>query len=404
MRIATVSEVNSYIKRKIDSDAKLQVLCVRGEISNFKHHYSGHMYMSLKDSTSSIKAVMFRQSASSLKFVPKDGMSVLAVGRISVFERDGAYQLYIDTLVPDGVGALYAAYEQLKDELKAGGYFDESHKKPIPQFPKVIGVVTASTGAAVRDIINVIKRRYPICDIKIYPTLVQGVGAGASICEAIEYFNANTDADVLIVGRGGGSIEDLWAFNEREVALCVYNSRIPVISAVGHETDYTIIDFVSDLRAPTPSAAAELATPDITKLRTFLMESKPRMVRALSSLVSSKRRQLEVCMASSVMKNPGYMIDVKAQMLDGAVKDLKNAYEKNIESRLAKLREFSYKLTALNPVATLSRGFAKVTNAGALVKSISDVKPNDEISVTVADGDINCMVMEVKHGREKENL
>ena len=402
MRVATVSEVNNYIKRKLDSDANLQVLCLRGEISNFKHHYSGHMYMSLKDSSSSIKAVMFRQSASNLKFVPKDGMSVLAVGRVSVFERDGTYQLYIETMVPDGVGALYAAYEQLKEELEAKGYFDSSHKKPIPKFPKIVGVATASTGAAVRDIINVISRRYPLCDIKIYPTLVQGEGAGKSICEAIEYFNDNTDADVLIVGRGGGSIEDLWAFNEREVAISVYNSRIPIISAVGHETDYTIIDFVADLRAPTPSAAAELATPDIAKIKAYLTDCEARISRALNTLVTSKRRQLEVCLASAIMKNPMRLTEGKAQVLDTAVRDLKNAYERNIETRFNLLKEYSYKLTALNPVATLSRGFAKVTKDGTLVKKVSDVRPNDEIIVTVTDGDIKCRVGGSINANQKE--
>lgn len=392
MRIATVSEVNNYIKRKLDMDENLQVLCVRAEISNFKHHYSGHMYMSLKDSTGSVKAVMFRQNASSLKFSPKDGMSVLAVGRISVYERDGVYQLYIDTMVPDGVGQLYAAYEQLKAELEEKGYFDPSHKKPIPQYPGIIGVVTASTGAAVRDIINVISRRYPLCDIKIYPTLVQGVGAAQSICEAIEYFNTYTDADVLIVGRGGGSIEDLWAFNEREVAQSVYDSHIPIISAVGHETDYTIIDFVADLRAPTPSAAAELATPDIMEIKTFLMESGPRFIRALSNLVASKRRDLELCMMSPVMKNPFGITEDRAQRVDSALKDLKDAYEEILDKYLYRLKECSYKLTALNPVTTLSRGFAKVTKGDALVKSVSDTKSGDEITVTVTDGDISCIV------------
>ncbi len=392
MRIATVSEVNNYIKRKLDMDENLQVLCVRAEISNFKHHYSGHMYMSLKDSTGSVKAVMFRQNASSLKFSPKDGMSVLAVGRISVYERDGVYQLYIDTMVPDGVGQLYAAYEQLKAELEEKGYFDPSHKKPIPQYPGIIGVVTASTGAAVRDIINVISRRYPLCDIKIYPTLVQGVGAAQSICEAIEYFNTYTDADVLIVGRGGGSIEDLWAFNEREVAQSVYDSHIPIISAVGHETDYTIIDFVADLRAPTPSAAAELATPDIMEIKTFLMESGPRFIRALSNLVASKRRDLELCMMSPVMKNPFGITEDRAQRVDSALKDLKDAYEEILDKNLYRLKECSYKLTALNPVTTLSRGFAKVTKGDALVKSVSDTKSGDEITVTVTDGDISCIV------------
>lgn len=392
MRVVTVGEVNNYIKRKIDMDEKLQLLCVRGEISNFKHHYSGHMYLSLKDNTGSIKAVMFRQSAMSLKFVPKDGMSVLVVGRIGVYERDGAYQLYIDTMSPDGVGALYAAYEQLKGELEQKGYFDPAHKRQIPRFPRLIGVVTASTGAAVRDIINVMSRRYPLCDVKIYPAQVQGVGAAQSICEGIEYFNSETDADVLIVGRGGGSIEDLWAFNEREVAEATYNSRIPVISAVGHETDYTIIDFVADLRAPTPSAAAELATPDISDIRTSLQNSRPRLARALTTLVSSKRSELLILMSSSVMKAPMSIVTDRSQGLDDSVRRLSDAYNGILRDLVYKLRELSYRLSALSPVNTLARGFAKVSKGDTLVKSVSDVTTGDDISVTVTDGTINCIV------------
>ena len=392
MRVVTVGEVNNYIKRKFDADAKLQTLCIRGELSNFKHHYSGHMYMSLKDNTGSIKAVMFKQSAMSLRFVPKDGMSVLAVGKVGVFERDGVYQLYIDTMIPDGIGELYAAYERLKARLEEGGYFDPAHKKEIPAFPETIGVVTASTGAAVRDIINVITRRYPLCNIKIYPTQVQGVGASESICEAIEFFNSNTNADVLIVGRGGGSIEDLWAFNEENVAMAVYNSKIPVISAVGHETDFTIIDFVADLRAPTPSAAAELATPDIAKIRIFLSESGLRLTRALASLVNSKKRDLEKCISSPVMKNPLIITQNLSQLLDNVMTDLKDAYISVVDNRMNRLKECSYKLSALSPVNTLSRGYAAVKKGNVLVKKKDDVKSGDDITLTVTDGEIYCVV------------
>lgn len=403
MRIVTVGEVNSYIKRKLDADGNLSSICIRGEISNFKHHYSGHMYLSLKDATGAIKAVMFRQSASNLKFVPKDGMSVLAVGRVSVYERDGVYQLYIDTMIPDGIGQLYAAYEQLKSELDAKGYFDAAHKRPIPKYPSLIGVVTASTGAAIRDIINVISRRYPLCDIKIYPARVQGIGAAESIVRGIEFFNARTDADVLIVGRGGGSIEDLWAFNEREVALAAYNSRIPVISAVGHETDYTIIDFVADMRAPTPSAAAEIATPDITEIRYFLTSGKARLIRALLGLINSKSQSLKRLTSSPVMRNPYKIIEDRAIYLDDIIRRLRSAYELCIDKRIRLVKEYSYKLGALNPVNVLSRGFSVARKDGQVIKSIGDVKEDDKITLTVSDGDIKCVVRRDTSGTE-ENL
>lgn len=392
MRIVTVGEVNNYIKRKLDSDVNLSSICIRGEISNFKHHYSGHMYMSLKDATGAIKAVMFRSGASGLKFVPKDGMSVLAVGRISVYERDGAYQLYIDTMVPDGIGQLYAAYEQLKADLESKGYFNPEHKKPIPRYPKVIGVITASTGAAVRDIINVITRRCPSVEIKIYPAQVQGMGASESICKGIELFNSDNMADVLIVGRGGGSIEDLWAFNEKNVAMAIYNSHIPIISAVGHETDFTIADFVADLRAPTPSAAAELATPDIAELRSFLSTCNIRLVSALSALEQSKRQRLSLCLASGVMRNPLSVTEGKIQYADELARRLKDAYSKRLEEMSSGLYENSYKLTALNPVNVLTRGFAVARKGEKVIKKVSDVTCGDEIRLTVTDGDIECIV------------
>lgn len=391
MQIITVGELNSYIKQKFDMDENLSAVCIRGEISNFKHHYSGHMYMSLKDATGAIKAVMFKGYASHLKFVPKDGMSVLAVGRIGVYERDGVYQLYIANMIPDGIGALYAAYEQLKQELEEEGYFDPSHKKPIPKYPKTIGVVTASTGAAVRDIINVISRRYPLCNIKIYPALVQGTGAKESICEGIRFFNSNTDADVLIVGRGGGSIEDLWAFNERDVAMAVYNSNIPVISAVGHETDFTIIDFVSDMRAPTPSAAAEIATPDAEEMKSFLLSSRARLGFSLSKLLSSKKQRLEYSMSSSVFKNPKLILEDKTQYLDDIINSLLDAYVKRTDALSSMLKESSYKLGALNPVNVLKRGYSVAMKDKKVIKKKSDILSGDEFTLTVSDGDINCV-------------
>ncbi len=391
MHVVTVGELNSYIKRKFDSDANLSGICIRGEISNFKHHYSGHMYMSLKDATGSIKAVMFKSSASGLKFVPKDGMSILAVGRVSVFERDGVYQLYIDTMIPDGVGALYAAYEQLKAELEEKGYFDSSRKKPIPAFPERIGVVTASTGAAVRDIINIISRRYPLCDIRIYPAQVQGVGAKESICGGIEYFNEINGADVLIVGRGGGSIEDLWAFNEREVALAIFNSQIPVISAVGHETDFTIADFVADLRAPTPSAAAELSTPDIEELKMFLSTSRQRLTMALSALADAKEQRFKLALASKVMTNPLSLTEDRMIALDNLTQRMTDAYGDFLKDLTVKLGEYSYKLEALNPVNVLLRGYSVAKGKKGLIKKKSDIGKGEEFTLTVSDGDIECI-------------
>ena len=272
----TVSQVNTYLKGLIEDDVLMSSVWVKGEISNFKHHSSGHMYMTLKDSGGTLKAVMFKGNTFRLKFMPEDGMMVLAHGRISVYEQGGQYQLYIDALEPDGVGALYIAYEQLKKRLETEGYFDESHKKEIPLLPKKVAVITSPTGAAVRDIINVMSRRCPICDICVYPVLVQGEGAAEDIAKAIEMVNANGDCDTIIAGRGGGSIEDLWAFNEEVVARAIYNSSVPVISAVGHETDFTIADFVSDLRAPTPSAAAELATPSVVDIKGYIAGAQRR--------------------------------------------------------------------------------------------------------------------------------
>jgi len=405
MRVITVKELNNYIKRKIESDELLSLVCVRGEISNFKHHYTGHMYMSLKDDSGSIRAVMFRSSAVSLKFEPQNGMSVLVNGRVSVYERDGQYQIYIENMVPDGIGQLYAAYEQLKSRLEIGGFFDLSHKKDIPKFPKSVGVVTAPNGAAIKDIINVISRRYPLTDIKIYPALVQGIGAKESICQGIEYLNANSLCDVIIVGRGGGSIEDLWAFNEECVAMAIYNSKIPVISAVGHETDFTISDFVADLRAPTPSAAAEIATPSIDELKNLLSGARERLITALSTLVKHKKTMLQSLTSRRVFVKPKVFLEEKYQVLDDSISLLENAYKNAISKFTDKLSECSYKLSALSPLNVLGRGYSVAYTDDVTIKKIKDFEDIDEFNLRLSDGVAKCVFKEIRgesNGSKKE--
>lgn len=396
MRVITVKELNKYIKSKIDSDLLLSLVCVRGEISNFKHHYTGHMYMSLKDESGSIKAVMFRTSAAMLKFEPKDGMNVLVTGRVSVYERDGQYQIYIENMIPDGIGQLYAAYEQLKSRLESEGYFDESHKRKIPEFPSTIGVVTAPNGAAVKDIINIVSRRYPLADIKIYPALVQGVGAKESICRGIEYLNENDFCDVIIVGRGGGSIEDLWAFNEECVAMAVYNSRIPVISAVGHETDFTISDFVADLRAPTPSAAAEIATPSLEEIEKSIKLSKKRLNLALAELVKYKKNQLNSLISSKVFTNPELIFESKAKELDSMVSRLGEAYGDAIKKKSDKLSECAYKLFALNPINVLNRGYSVAYADGKTLKTKKDFEDVEDFELRISDATARCVFKGMK--------
>lgn len=397
MKIITVKELNGYIKNKLDSDSNLYGICVRGEISNFKHHYTGHMYMSLKDEAASVKAVMFRANASALGFVPQNGMRVMAFGRVSVFERDGQYQLYIDAMSPDGVGRLYAAYEQLKAKLDAMGIFDVAHKKQIPSYPRTVGVVTAPDGAAVRDIINVISRRFPAADIKIYPALVQGVGAAESVCAGIEYFNEKTDADVLIVGRGGGSIEDLWAFNEEAVAMAIYNSKIPVISAVGHETDFTIADFAADMRAPTPSAAAELAVPSADELKSRLADSRLILLKSLDGLVRHKAVSLEALVSRRIFRETDLIFEDKYRRLDSLTEELKRIYAARLEDKHSRLKEGAYRLSALNPVNVLERGYSVATSGNKVIKSTTDVKKGSGIALRVTDGTIRCTVNDTEN-------
>ncbi len=388
-RIATVSQINGYVKNILDHNKILNNVWVKGEISNFKNHYSGHMYLTLKDEGGVLKSVMFKSAARTLSFMPQDGMKVMARGRVSVYEAGGAYQLYIEEMIPDGVGDLYVAYEQLKKKLGDEGLFDEGHKKPIPRFPERVGVVTAATGAAVRDIINVITRRYPPAEIIIYPAQVQGSGAAESVAKAIEYFNARNMVDTIIAGRGGGSIEDLWAFNEEIVARAIYNSKIPVISAVGHETDFTIADFVADLRAPTPSAAAEIAVPSVVELRAAIGAYRARSANAVMKQIESRRLILK----RFRLKTPKERIDDENLRLDNLMRRMEQSFKLKLAQSRKTLGEAAGKLDALSPLQTLSRGYAiPVKEDGTVIRSAKKMKSGDEFTLKLRDGDADCVV------------
>lgn len=392
MAVVTVSQLNNYMKRYVDNNPYLSNLYVKGEVSNFKKHYSGHIYMTLKDENSTIKAVMFKWNAASLKFDLENGMCVIACGKVSVYERDGQYQFYIESMTPDGVGELYVAYEQLKQKLEADGLFAAEHKKQIPKYPKKVGVVTSPTGAAVRDIINVITRRYRAAEIYIYPAQVQGIGAGETVASGIRFFNERYPVDVMIIGRGGGSIEDLWAFNEEIVARAVYSSEIPIISAVGHETDFTISDFVADLRAPTPSAAAEIAVPNELELRSNLKTASGRMLTSLDNLYSGKRKDFENLISRKIFSQFNSVIDEKRIDTDNAVKRLTDAFKNVIAKNKHSFDAASSKLTALNPMAVLTRGYSLASINNKTIKSANDVNVGDEIDITLNDGKIKCRV------------
>ena len=388
-KIATVSQINNYIKKILDANVILNDIWIKGEISNFKLHYSGHMYITLKDEGGVLKAVMFKSAASNLNFRPEDGMKVLARGRISVYEQGGSYQLYIQEMIPDGVGELYIAYEQLKKRLEEEGLFDQAHKKPIPQYPEKVGVITASTGAAVRDIINVITRRYPHAEIILYPAQVQGAGAAESVSKGLRYFNKEKMVDVIIAGRGGGSIEDLWAFNEEIVARSIFESEIPVISAVGHETDFTIADFVADLRAPTPSAAAEIAVPSQAELLSRIMVDKSRITNAVLGRIDRERKTL----LGLKLKNPKDLIEDRFLKLDNLTKQAEKNFKIRIISERERLATLAAKLDAMSPLKVMTRGFAiPVDNDGNVIKSAKSLKSGTEFDLKLADGEKKCMV------------
>lgn len=382
--VLSVSQLNRYIKMNFDADENLANIFISGEISNFTNHYrTGHLYFTLKDDSAAVRAVMFNSSAKRLKFMPEDGMKVIARGRVSVYEASGQYQLYVDDMQPDGVGALNLAYEQLKEKLQKEGLFSELHKKPLPPYPEKVGVITSPTGAAVRDIINVLGRRFPYAEIVFCPVLVQGEGAHLQLTDAVNLFNSERAADVIIIGRGGGSIEDLWEFNDEGLARAVYNSDIPVISAVGHETDFTICDFVADMRAPTPSAAAELAVPDANELQYALSALKNRMFLNVSSGIADRRSRLEYLTSKGALKSPDEMLSNRSQRLDTAFSKMLSSYENRIGGKKVEFISAATALSKLDPMSVLMRGFAFVSDKNGkmytrrrhlrrVIKSMSD--------------------------------
>lgn len=395
--VLSVSQLNRYIKMNFDADENLANIFISGEISNFTNHYrTGHLYFTLKDDSAAVRAVMFNSSAKRLKFMPEDGMKVIARGRVSVYEASGQYQLYVDDMQPDGVGALNLAYEQLKAKLQKEGLFSELHKKPLPPYPEKVGVITSPTGAAVRDIINVLGRRFPYAEIVFCPVLVQGDGAHLQLTDAVNLFNSERAADVIIIGRGGGSIEDLWEFNDEGLARAVYNSEIPVISAVGHETDFTICDFVADMRAPTPSAAAELAVPDANELQYALSALKNRMFLNVSSGIADRRSRLEYLTSKGALKSPDEMLSNRSQRLDTAFSKMLSSYENRIGGKKVEFISAATALSKLDPMSVLMRGFAFVSDKnGKNVYSSQALAKGDKINVRFHDGSAVCEVKEI---------
>ena len=389
----SVTELNKYIKEKIAGDENLNNVLVKGEISNYKHHYTGHLYFTLKDENSLIKCIMFKSSAINLKFEPRDGMKVMVFGTVSVFERDGVYQIYVKAMQEDGMGSLYKAYEEMKARLEKEGLFDVSHKKKIPAMPKCIGVLTSNTGAVIRDIINVSTRRNPNVYIKLLPVPVQGEGAAEKIADAIKIMNDKKLADVIIVARGGGSLEDLWPFNEEIVARAIYDSELPVISAVGHETDFTIADFVADLRAPTPSAAAELAVPNITEIMLKISTYNNRLKLALKKKVEFMKLRYEKCMNSRVFKDPMQKINERYMLVDMKVKSIQNSIINIYKDKKTAMIKHISKLDALSPLKTLTRGYSIVQMNGKIVKSVKELQKDDEIDIRLLDGKAKAKII-----------
>lgn len=399
MNVITVTQLNTYIKSLLDENPILKTIYIKGEISNFKHYYkSGHMYLTLKDSNCQLKAVMFSSFAARLKFVPEDGMCVICRGRISAYEKDGVYQLYIEDMQPDGVGSLAIAFAQLKEKLEKEGLFDSAHKKPIPEYPKKIGIATSNMGAAIEDIKNITKRRYPIAELVIAPTIVQGDCAPEDIVRSIRCLDDIEDIDVIIVGRGGGSLEDLWAFNTEMVARAVYECRKPVISAVGHETDFTICDFAADLRAETPSAAAEKAVPDRNELLRFVENAESRMLYSIRKRFEYEAQRLDFISNESILANHIEFFDNKYDVLVALQEELTDAYKKKLDEYRYHLGIISGKLDALSPLAVLARGYAAIKNENhEIIKSKNDIHVNDKVNIKFIDGSAVCTVDEVEN-------
>lgn len=405
--LLTVSQLNRYLKSKFEEDSNLTSVFLTGELSNFTHHYkSGHLYFSIKDTTATIKAVMFSTQSARLRFLPQDGMKVIARGRVSIYEATGQYQLYVEDLQPDGVGALNLAYEQLKAKLEKEGLFAAERKQPIPAYPQRIGVVTSSTGAAVQDILNILSRRYPVAEVILAPVLVQGEGAAQEIADAIERFNALDCVDVLIVGRGGGSIEDLWAFNEERVARAVAASHIPIISAVGHETDFTICDFVADLRAPTPSTAAELAVPNREDLLQLLQSYRYTITQLLERRLSQWKQQVDLLSSSPYLASPDAWIRARRESVALLTSRLRTAMKQNTAQQKTRMAVLVGKLEGLSPLKALNRGFVYAADkTGKLLTDATQVQVGDTIFLTMKNGKVRCVVDEVSREEfyESEN-
>ena len=389
----TITDLNKYIKDKIAGDEYLQNVYVKGEISNFKNHYTGHLYFTLKDETSLIKCIMFKSFAERLKFTPKDGMKVIVFGTVSVYERDGVYQIYVKAMKEDGIGDLYTAYNELKEKLEKEGLFSQAHKKRIPYMPEKIGVLTSKTGSVIRDIINVSTRRNPNVYLRLLPVPVQGQGAGEKIATSIKLMNQKKLADVIIIARGGGSLEDLWPFNEEVVARAIYESELPVISAVGHETDFTISYFVADLRAPTPSAAAELAVPEISKIEENISNYQNRYRIALKKKVDYMKLAYEKCMSARCYKEPLEQINEKYINIDREVKKLKDIITNKLTISQKDLVNSMTKLDALSPLKTLARGYSIAKKEDQIIKKAKDLKAGDKITIRFSDGEKNAEII-----------
>ena len=392
-QVLSITQLNEYIRGKLDNDPLLNGIAVRGEISNYKVYPSGHHYFTLKDEGASLKCVMFKGNAIRLRFRPDNGVKVIAMGKISVYPRDGVYQLYCTAMAMDGIGDLYAAFEQLKAKLAAQGLFDPAHKKPIPKYPGTIGIVTSSAGAAVHDMIRILRKRYPLTQVRLLPVRVQGVEAPGEIAAAIRYANFHNLADLLIVGRGGGSIEDLWAFNDEQVARAIYESDIPVISAVGHEPDVTIADFVADLRAATPSNGAELSVPDQDALRQNLDSMSQSMAAALHRQVKSARQHLHILAQSPALRSPTGYFEQKSQAVNFLRNRLISAESRILEGKQRRFVGLTSKLDAMSPLKVLTRGYSMVeTPTGEIVKSVHQIETGDHIRITLPDGKLTASV------------
>ena len=395
-RPLSVTEVSAYIKSLLDRDAVLGQLCVRGELSNYKMHSSGHHYFTLKDDGAVINAVMFRSDASRLPFQPGNGMKVIVYGRVSSFPKSGQYQIYVSQMQPDGVGALYVAFEQLKEKLLREGLFAKEAKKPLPRYPRRIALVTSPTGAAVRDMIRVLGRRFPACEVLVCPVKVQGEGAAQEIAAMLAYVDGHRLADVIITGRGGGSIEDLWAFNEEAVARAIFACRTPVISAVGHEPDVTIADFVADVRAATPSNAAELAVCDAAELRIGLRNVLSHMTRSVLSQIAEKRARLEAVASKRIMSSPYEYLNERSLLLSMQEQRMTGAMAALLAEKRKQYVRLAAAMDALSPLKVLSRGYSMVQGEGGVVKSVSGVAPGDRLTIRFADGQAGCLVQSVE--------